>query len=617
MSLLADWGAVATTLTLKEWLKLWDIDSELYRNKMDMAINRDDLHRQFGKPMPSIIKVDGSLMVLALIGILFAPLFIVSIGNQLDNEPYKPYEAVMHVSLAPSNSYKDHADDMSAVSSFKLFQSTAVPFDVSDSRFDALADCNLVENFPQKAVQAVSFRYTDSYWTIPAPVRQSLVGLLNASALSTSTDGDANADAIESGDPSSVAWRPTWQLRADFEFRRRFVNDEFPLTIRQNLVAIPLGAADLGALRDMIAAPDGTPAAAVDGLDLSNIPRVFHIEKLAAVASQPYIDHTKAGSLHRSSARQFGVSGTGTGTAPAEAWVLRKLPRDDCSGMPTGEEENDSGSTNKRGDGGDFDEPLTFVLLCSAVANTTFFAYIAGLGGLIGLYISGVLVVGKFLSLYFQRISHRIVFEDLPQVTSLTNLVYTIHVCRELASSSSKKDARSGGGGGDDDDGTGGGDAARYPLAYLQQSMNLQEGGGNPLELEERLFRLLIRIYRNPQAMMRWSNINLLHRYNSKVLAERQTLYWVQPLALRDAQDRIQVETGDLRAFHDLRQQSSYDDRLQRGTSSQFSLGGSSVSDDQAPRPAPPPRRALKRTGFGRRQPRGGGHAAVRTTTEI
>ena len=44
-------------------------------------------------------------------------------------------------------------------------------------------------------------------------------------------------------------------------------------------------------------------------------------------------------------------------------------------------------------------------------------------------------------------------------------------------------------------------------------------------DMEEDLFRLFVRIYRSPEALMAWTNVDLLHQYGSKTLDDRQALY--------------------------------------------------------------------------------------------
>ena len=191
MTLLADWAATPTTLTLKEWLKLYDIDTDLYKAKMDMVVNRDVYNRapygrdkqgrRKGDKMPLLAKSNGALAVLGLTLCLFAPLFIVSIGNQLDNVAYKPFEVIMHVGLEPTEASlgdvtaaNDGNITVIAASSFKLFQATAIPVDATPMRFSALKDCKMTSTFLEQSVQIAAFADADRQWTIPRHVITSL-----------------------------------------------------------------------------------------------------------------------------------------------------------------------------------------------------------------------------------------------------------------------------------------------------------------------------------------------------------------------------------------------------------------------------------------------------------
>ena len=53
--------------------------------------------------------------------------------------------------------------------------------------------------------------------------------------------------------------------------------------------------------------------------------------------------------------------------------------------------------------------------------------------GIVGLYVSVVFVVGKFVRLMVDRASQRIMFEDLPQVDTLMRLCDAVYLCREMA----------------------------------------------------------------------------------------------------------------------------------------------------------------------------------------
>lgn len=70
-----------------------------------------------------------------------------------------------------------------------------------------------------------------------------------------------------------------------------------------------------------------------------------------------------------------------------------------------------------------------------------------------------VLVVGRFLRMAVDNASHRIIYEDMPYVQALLNLVGAIYLARERGE----------------------------------------------LDLEEDLFRLLVRLYRSPESLILWT----------------------------------------------------------------------------------------------------------------
>lgn len=84
--------------------------------------------------------------------------------------------------------------------------------------------------------------------------------------------------------------------------------------------------------------------------------------------------------------------------------------------------------------------------------------------GIVGLYVSVVFVVGKFVRMSVARISQRIMFENLPQVDTLLRLVDAIYLCREVGH----------------------------------------------LDLEERLYAELILVYRSSEGLMAWTEPELI-----------------------------------------------------------------------------------------------------------
>lgn len=116
-----------------------------------------------------------------------------------------------------------------------------------------------------------------------------------------------------------------------------------------------------------------------------------------------------------------------------------------------------SNSTNPYGDESPFSlEVITF----SDRAASDTFAFLNSYG-IIGLYVSVVLVVGRFLRLMVDKASHRIVYEDMPEVDALVNICDAIYTSRE----------------------------------------------SQDLGSEEALFRLLIQLYRSPEALIVWSKM--------------------------------------------------------------------------------------------------------------
>ena len=80
---------------------------------------------------------------------------------------------------------------------------------------------------------------------------------------------------------------------------------------------------------------------------------------------------------------------------------------------------------------------------------------------IIGLYVSLVFVIGRFVRLFFGGISYRIMFEELPNVDRVLKLCLDIYLVRET----------------------------------------------NELHLEEELFSKLLFLFRSPDQLIKWTKL--------------------------------------------------------------------------------------------------------------
>lgn len=199
----------------------------------------------------------------------------------------------------------------------------------------------------------------------------------------------------KSVDDHNINARPAlkWRLHLTFQFRRKYIQDGFSMDVRANQFFIPIPQEDLKPLAKMI--NDGVTSTSnsswLQDLDMTLVPRVFELGKLHAVVKIKKYQSTGKLKHH--------IANTTSG-APMDSWSMQVPSVNDCYHVPWR-------IPLKAADDKTADDKIEFVLLNDLMAQTTFFAYIVGLGGVIGLYISGVLVVGQFVSLYFSQISHR------------------------------------------------------------------------------------------------------------------------------------------------------------------------------------------------------------------
>ncbi|KAM3841732.1 piezo-type mechanosensitive ion channel component 2-like [Vipera latastei] len=98
------------------------------------------------------------------------------------------------------------------------------------------------------------------------------------------------------------------------------------------------------------------------------------------------------------------------------------------------------------------------VIICNDKVSPSGLGFLTAYG-IVGLYMSFVLVIGKFIREYFNGFSHSIMFEELPNVDRILKLCTEIFLAREAGE----------------------------------------------LELEEQLFAKLIFLYRSPETMIKWT----------------------------------------------------------------------------------------------------------------
>uniref|UniRef100_A0A2D4KI73 Piezo non-specific cation channel cap domain-containing protein n=1 Tax=Micrurus paraensis TaxID=1970185 RepID=A0A2D4KI73_9SAUR len=98
------------------------------------------------------------------------------------------------------------------------------------------------------------------------------------------------------------------------------------------------------------------------------------------------------------------------------------------------------------------------IIICNDKVSPSGLGFVTAYG-IAGLYMSFVLVIGKFIRQYFNGLSRSIMFEELPNVDRILKLCTEIFLAREAGE----------------------------------------------LELEEQLFAKLIFLYRSPETMIKWT----------------------------------------------------------------------------------------------------------------
>lgn len=103
-----------------------------------------------------------------------------------------------------------------------------------------------------------------------------------------------------------------------------------------------------------------------------------------------------------------------------------------------------------------------------------------------GLYVSVVLVIGKFVRGFFSEISHSIMFEELPCVDRILKLCTDIFLVSVLCVHATFS-------------------IEIIHQKYTKSSLFFQVRETGELELEEELYSKLIFLYRSPETMIKWT----------------------------------------------------------------------------------------------------------------
>ncbi|XP_065189251.1 piezo-type mechanosensitive ion channel component 1-like isoform X2 [Sycon ciliatum] len=372
---LLDWACTNTVLSIMYWFKVEDIRANIYV----IQCFKDDERRtprKLGKIIGVGVKiVTGGFGVAALILVLWLPLIIISLVNStsLPNQPYSGTLSVQLAGYEPMFRFTGEEDFVK---------------NITQSDYDQVK-----ANRSQAALNEIStYTYTDvSHFLIPS--RSGSLWAISPPAL----------EALKTELSGSKSFLPIY---FHWSFRRRsatglasdavsgstskFVTDDE----RAQLLAILTGDAQNVTFKSIfptfINAPSNGVAKAMSALNRDHPVSI----QLALSTYPPGSD------------------------APQRWWSLYSEGKHVITNPGSGS-----------GGGVNATNSVEMIIFSPKIAAPQF-SILAG-QGIIGLYISLVLVVGQFLRLFFKNISHRIPFDDLPNPDAIHGLVKDIYLVRE------------------------------------------------------------------------------------------------------------------------------------------------------------------------------------------
>ncbi len=417
--MLMDWTCTSTTLELDSWFKLEDIYGQLFINRGRIATEQA---RSAGTKQPLTRKLlKGALFVGLLIVVIWSPLLIMSVvnDNAIANPPVRITATLTVGSFAPL-----YAMDVLPAPASVSTQEYKVLQDMDDTGF--------VSEYARSDVQrALLSADSKEVWSISPTSRAALVtGLATNRTMTLSL-----ALVFERRTQTGVAARVTSLTQHNLAY-----GSEERSTLLQ-------------ALSNEIKNGSGVSTA----VHLSALfPTVVHLTK----ADRPDTNAQLPEYL-RDLAANCTLRRHADAKLDVEWWSLEQTSPHVL--MPPGS--NNSSSTSSGGGTlpDEAESSLEVITLNDRAASETL-AFLSAYG-IVGLYVSVVLVVGRFLRLLVDQASHRIVYEEMPQVDALTNLCDAIYTARDF------------------------GDMAA----------------------EEALWHMLRQLYRSPEALIIWSRPHQQH----------------------------------------------------------------------------------------------------------
>ena len=452
--MLLDWTCTPTTSEFRWWLKVDDIYNQLYQNRYFLKTRRRILKKRggHGHKQPLGPKLGtGFLLSLGLLIVIWSPLIILAAlaSSTTNNLPLSSrVEVSLGVSTPPIYQARTNIDETLTVSQY--------------SQLQRLSSQEFLDQFPRSSTAlAVFIEASTSLWAPSPAALDTLVGRLNSTT-----------ETIEM--TFSYSFQRTSRPASTQEAEGRTTLSLSPGDPSRvglfNIITAGGGSVQINATFPAFVVLDSGESVQTEGLPRS-LQTKSTIELTLTQAGSAFFWSLEQVSpnlvryLQAEMGSSFYFVATCLSSLPAlisvlfQCWsavsefFLHLMPQTYFTSTLLSQE-------NVAREG------LQLVTLNKEVA-VGLLQVLQGFG-IAGLYVSFVLVVGRLIRTLMKGISMRIIYEDMPSVQTLVNLIHAIYVARE----------------------------------------------SGEMALEEDLTLLLLQLYRSPEALITWTG-SLLHDENT------------------------------------------------------------------------------------------------------
>ncbi|XP_067327164.1 piezo-type mechanosensitive ion channel component 1 isoform X1 [Anolis sagrei] len=398
-----DWVWTDTTLSLSNWMCVEDIYANIFIIKCSRETEKK-YPQPKGQKKKKIVKYGmGGLIILFLICIIWFPLLFMSLVRSVVGVVNHPIDVTITLKLG----------GYEPLFTMSAQQQSIVPFTPKD--YEALTDKFVRQPLAMQFITLYGYEdivtariegNSGSLWSISPPSREQL------------------RQELQNGS-SDITLRFTWNFQRDLGKGGtvEYTSEKHTMDLNQSSAV----------RRSLAGLLEGTHNASVriphlfpPYIRAPNGPEANPVEQLLPDEEDSYLD--VAVQLRRQRIGAGNVS-----ASFVEWWVIQLADcQRDCDILP--------------------------MLIFNDKVSPPSLGFLAGYG-IMGLYVSIVLVIGKFVRGFFSEISHSIMFEELPCVDRILKLCHDIFLVRETGE----------------------------------------------LELEEELYAKLIFLYRSPETMIKWT----------------------------------------------------------------------------------------------------------------